>query len=272
MKREVARELLIPCLDGEVDPQTARLLEAHLESDHELRNELEELRELFRAIETAPAVAPDEEMRRAFLDVLARAKQENPGRPPLPSPKARLLGFPLMVWLGAAAACVVAGAWIGWQLAYREDALREVEHHQTLAEVQELRRDVSLLRGMLSSSRFVDRPAGFRLQTMNLARELDVSDPKVMDALFDTLETDPNPNVRMAALEALRQFQAEPALRSRLAGALAQQTNPAVQIALIAVLVDSGAAEAREPIQRLLLDPMVAPVVKGAAQRGLTRL
>ena len=42
--------------------------------------------------------------------------------------------------------------------------------------------------------------------------------------------------------------------------------------AVIGVLIDAGATEAREPLKNLLADPGVQPVVKGTAQRGLTLL
>ena len=269
MKTEAARTLLIPYLDGELDPRTAGALEAHLANDHGLRRELEQLRELYRAIDDAPELEPDEDMRRAFHGLLRRAKQE-PVR--FSQRWTSLFAIPGVGWLGAAAACVVVGVLIGWHVASRDDVAREAEHHQTLAEVQELRRDVGLLRSLLYSGSFLDRPAGYRLQAVGLAEELRISDPDIIDALFETLENDPSPNVRMAALDALRHDLGDPATRRRMARALSLQTNPAVQIALISVLVDAGDEGVRGPIEDLLADPMVAPVVKGTAQRGLTTL
>jgi hypothetical protein len=271
MEREVARELLVPFVEGELDEQTAGLLQRHLADDPVLRRELEQLRKLDAAIEACPPIEPDGGMRADFERLLAEEKRRAQGRGRTVPHSIRFTDFAWWISASAAALFAFVGAGLGWFVA-RQGGVGHHGQGGTMAEVESLRRDVSVLRGMLFDAALSSRSASFRLQTMSLAADLDSPDADVVDVLFSVLLGDPSANVRLAALEALARFKDDAAIRSRLAAALTEQSDPIVQIALIGVLVDSGASEAREPFERLLLDPDAQPVVKGAAQSGLTRL
>jgi hypothetical protein len=273
MKPETARDLLIPYIDGELDPQTAALLEKHLASDPDMGRELEQLRVLLGRIAEAETLQPDPEMRRRFDALLAAGKQEAAGHPVARPRRASwaLIPFPSLLRAAAALALLAGGTGAGWWLA-RTGSPSAGETGATTAEVEKLRRDVELLRGLVSRAPLAAGSASFRLQTMSFARELTSPEPDVMDALFITLKDDESANVRLAALEAIARFKEEPDIRRRLAAALPEQNDPFVQIALIGVLTQTGAAEVRAPIEQLLLRPDVPAVVKGFAQENLTRL
>ncbi|MGH8018532.1 MAG: HEAT repeat domain-containing protein [Opitutaceae bacterium] len=269
MTRETARELLTPYLDGDLEPATRTQLEEHLASDPQMQLELEQLRELFAAIAASPGIEPDAELRRDLARLIEDEKQRlRPNRSEGGVP-ARVSRFPTRGWLAAAAACLACGLFIGWQAARR---IGDQGSERTLAEVESLRRDVEVLRAALLNGTPSSRSASHRLQTVSLAGELQVADPEIIAGLFATLDTDPSANVRIAALEALRRFGDEPGVREGLVDALSRQTDPLVQIALIGLLVQTGATEARAPLEGMLVDPTVRPVVKGAVQQGLTHL
>jgi hypothetical protein len=273
MKPETARDLLIPYLDGELDPQTTALLEKHLASDPALGRELEELRVLLGRIAEAETLQPDPEMRRRFDELLAAEKAEAAARPAARPRRAggSLIAFPLILRTAAALALVAGGTGAGFWLA-RVGPGPARDPDATTAEVDQLRRDVELLRGLVSRAPLAAGSASFRLQTMSYARELTSADPEVMDALFTTLKDDESANVRLAALEAIARFKDDPDIRRRLVAALPEQGDPFVQIALIGLLTRTGDAAARAPIEQLLLRPDVPAVVKGFAQENLTRL
>jgi hypothetical protein len=274
MKQETARDLLIPYLDGELDPQTRKLLESHLAGDPALQTELEQLRTLFDTIERAPAIEPDAGMRQRFAGLLEEEQERAPAAASsLRRDGFQLLSFPTILGIAAAAVFLLAGTGLGWWIA-RHNPATDPAVPPTVAtnEIDELRRDVELLRSLLVRAPQAGGSASFRLQTMNLAGEADSLDSNVADALFRTLREDESPNVRLAALEALSRFKDQPDIRQRLAGALRQQDDAFVQIGLIRVLTESGSPEARESIEELLLRPDVPAVVKGFAQQGLTRL
>lgn len=269
MKRETARDLLIPYLDGELDEQTAQLLRKHLAGDDAMRRELDQLREVCTAITDAESIEPDPAMRTAFDALLAAEKRRQDSEPEAsPGFFQRMVAFPVFLRVATAAACVAAGLGVGWLLAVRHST----DQRETQATVASLQHDVSLLRSMLLDGGLSRRSASYRLQTMGLAAETAAPDPEIVKALFGVLSQDPNANVRLAAVEALSRFSDDPAIRKRLAAELNEQTDPFVQIALIGVLAKDAVPEDRAPLERLLVDPDVQPVVKGAAQKGLTRL
>jgi hypothetical protein len=87
--------------------------------------------------------------------------------------------------------------------------------------------------------------------------------------LLRTINTDPNVNVRLAAIDAVRNFAGSPVARSGLVQALPRQTSPLAQIALVETLVDLKQREARPEILSILggadLDPTVRERLQAAA-------
>src|SRR5947199_292919 len=74
-------------------------------------------------------------------------------------------------------------------------------------------------------------------QGANVALKIVKADDEVVNALVKSMHSDPNTNVRLAALEALTKFRAQPHVRKVLIESLAIQKDPVVQIALIQLLV-----------------------------------
>ena len=58
-------------------------------------------------------------------------------------------------------------------------------------------------------------------------------DEEVIEVLVKTLNEDPNSNVRMASLDALSKFYAQPNVKKALLESMKFQKDPVVQIALI---------------------------------------
>jgi hypothetical protein len=114
--------------------------------------------------------------------------------------------------------------------------------------------------------------AGERLEGVTLASRMERPDQALLDALLDTVDNDPNVNVRLSAVEALYLFSHEPRIRERLTESLARQTSPVVQIALIDLLVASREKQAAAALGRLVKDRQARPEVREHAESGLRRL
>jgi HEAT repeat protein len=93
-----------------------------------------------------------------------------------------------------------------------------------------------------------------------------------MRALLDTLMHDPNVNVRLATVDALRQFGNQPVVRRGLVEAMTRQESPMVQIALIDLAVDLHEKESIDTLRELTQDQNLDPAVRDRAQKGLTEL
>jgi HEAT repeat protein len=96
-------------------------------------------------------------------------------------------------------------------------------------------------------------------------------DPAVA-ALINTLSTDPNPNVRLAACDALYRLRADPRVGPALVAALPLQTDPNVQITLIETLVALREKRAVPQLEQLSQQPEVLRAVRQQAEAGIGQL
>jgi hypothetical protein len=101
--------------------------------------------------------------------------------------------------------------------------------------------------------------------------ELKNSDREITDILVKTMNTDPNSNVRMAALEALCKFYKEAYVKQQLVKSLSKQKDPIVQIALIQVLAAIKQLNITNELHSITTDPDINPAVKNQAYSILLR-
>jgi predicted Zn-dependent protease len=98
------------------------------------------------------------------------------------------------------------------------------------------------------------------------------SGPQVVSALLERVANDPNPSVRLAAIEALRSRLDQPEVRSGLTAALDRQDAPLLQVTLANALLQTGDANTVAAVRRLSdrsdLDPAVRDYLDMALQSG----
>jgi hypothetical protein len=114
--------------------------------------------------------------------------------------------------------------------------------------------------------------AGQRLKGVTLAGEVEHPDDALVNALLDTLDRDPNVNVRLQAAESLFLFASQAKVRERLTASLGRQSSPLVQVALIDILVASREKRAAEALAELIKDRQVRPEVRDHAAAGIKRM
>jgi HEAT repeat protein len=94
----------------------------------------------------------------------------------------------------------------------------------------------------------------------------------VIAALLERVAEDPNPSVRLAAIEALRTRLDQPGVRDGLVAALDQQDAPLVQVTLANALLETGDATNVAAVRRLHdsgeLDPAVREYLDTALPQG----
>ena len=114
--------------------------------------------------------------------------------------------------------------------------------------------------------------ASNRIQLVtNSTKETEPGDPTVQ-VLINTLNFDPNTNVRLAACEALYRLRADPRVGEALVHSLPIQTDPNVQITLIDLLVSLRIHRAVPQLERLAKRPDALPVVRAQAEAGIGKL
>jgi len=110
---------------------------------------------------------------------------------------------------------------------------------------------------------------GLRMAGIMLVSQGDPEDAVPAEALLDLLERDPSESVRLAAVDALYLYGRQPHVRERLAGAMARQTSPRVQLALVDLLGGLREQRALEALRTLLSAPGTTPEVAHQVQTQL---
>ncbi len=114
--------------------------------------------------------------------------------------------------------------------------------------------------------------ASDRIQLVTNSTKEPAANDNTVQVLLNTLNFDPNPNVRLAACEALYRLRDAPGVREGLANSLPIQTDPNVQIALIDMVVSLRVHRAVPQLQRLAKKADALPVVRAQAEAGIGKL
>jgi hypothetical protein len=119
--------------------------------------------------------------------------------------------------------------------------------------------------------RNMDAPSQ-RMIAVSKAYQLVNIDHDIIDALTKTLNSDPNTNVRLAALEALGKFHREPYVKKKLVGSLKKQNDPMVQIALIELLTNMREKSILQELNKIVNDTRTMEAVKDHAYSSIFTL
>jgi HEAT repeat protein len=115
--------------------------------------------------------------------------------------------------------------------------------------------------------------ASDRIQLVSNAVEgADATGDPAVQVLINTLNFDPNANVRLAAAGALYRLRADPRVGEAFTQSLAIQTDPNVQILLIELLVNMRERRATSQLEQLSKKPDALPIVRQQAEYGLGTL
>lgn len=277
---------------GELQAEECAELEAHLAGCAVCSGEAAELEALWRGLAETGEAVPTARMRArldaAIADELAAERRET-ARQPLAFPASRAGGL-FDRRLLALAATLLVGLGLGYLL-----------FGGSGDDVATLRREVGDLHTMVALSLLEKSSVSERLQGVAYSREVGLnrdfglfrapggeerpggggaqagpgtaaeSREPVIAALFTRLLEDPNVNVRLAALEALRPLAARDDRRGEFVAAVARQESPLVALSLIDLLLESGEAAARRDLEQLLDNPHLDPVVRGYLRDRLGR-
>lgn len=172
---------------------------------------------------------PSEEMRGAFLEVLADfEKEEQSG-----SKKTIQIDWnQSFKW----AAVFIIGLLIGLLVQQEPTSSRSLVVENT----------------QVSTLLAAENTSTDRLLAIQQIKEIQHPEDAVIDALHHTLMRDPNVNVRLSAIEAMVHFIDHPKARTSLVSALPYQTSPLVQLTLAQLLINLQSDQNVEELKKLL--------------------
>jgi hypothetical protein len=263
MTCEQARQHFAAELTGRLDVEERREYDAHLAACASCREEAAALQNVWNRLDLLPEPEPGPDMRSRFYGML-EAYQQGVNERERPKRRAWLHWWPTQpaMQFGLSAALLLIGFAVGHGVFTPAETGRELA---------QLRGEVSGMRQLVTLSLLQQQSASERLKGVSWSYQVPQSDTEVLAALLQTVNQDASVNVRLAAVDALRQFGKSPVMRKGVVNSLAKQSSPLVQIGVIDLLVELNEKPAIPALNRLLessdLDPNVSHRAKWAVQQ-----
>jgi len=265
MNCEQARLQFADALTGAGDTVSAEFQE-HTRTCASCREELDTLRTHWAALGLLEDAEPRASLRRGFYHSLEAYQQGLARKQPQVKEPLWLGWWPRQPVLQAALslALLVAGVAIGLVTA--------VPTRKISPEVSHLRGEINSLRQLVTLSMLQQQSAVDRLQGVTWASRVEQSDTEVLVALLRTINQDPNVDVRLAAVDAMRLFSQSPVARRGLVQSLSKQRSPLMQMAVIDALVELRERAAAPQIEQLIRNPALDESVRKRALGALQKL
>lgn len=148
--------------------------------------------------------------------------------------------------IGIAASVLIfaSGIYLGTQI--------KQNGNSTQSEISALRKEMQETKQAVMLNLLKQASASDRIQAVNYAHEAKDGSPEILDALIETLNTDENSNVRLAAANALFTFKDVDKVHDALIQSLKTQEDPVVKIALVNMMIAMKDKKAVKSIQEFL--------------------
>lgn len=266
MTCEKIQEKFADYLTGDLDEAGRADVQAHILGCPACREDLENLTVVWSKLGVLPEEQPGGAVRTRFYAMLEAEKRAAQAAAPA-APRRRFADcftFRRPAFAASfSAALLLVGLGAGWFLSGSRAG--GASYARLSSEVQDMRQQVAL--SLLS------RPSATeRIQGVGYTQEIKNPSDTTLAALFKAVDTDPNPNVRLAAVDALYLFRDRPGVRESLVRSLSAQSYPLVQVALIDFLVEVREAKAVDALEKLIEAGELTPDVKTRAEQGLKQM
>jgi hypothetical protein len=139
-------------------------------------------------------------------------------------------------------------------------------------QIDSLSSQVSEIKQVMLLSLLHDPSASQRIRAVSYTDEIQNVNLKVIDALFTTLNEDPNVNVRLSTLEALVKLSGEPRVREGLVRSIELQDSPIMQSAIADVMVKLQEKSSVQSLQKLLSRKGLNKMVKLNIEKSIQKL
>jgi uncharacterized protein YneF (UPF0154 family) len=266
MKCEKMMYLMVLYLNGELNDIDKHALESHLSECQLCKKELMQMQLVHQHMAAIPVTEPDaEKMRTDFYDMLYEYKratvQARSGWISSLREKIAEVWQPVYAMQLLTGVLLLLMGWAGgyWFSPQRADTQ---QLSQLTREVQQMRETMLLT--------MLEKPAATeRLKAVNYTQNLSPVDEKVIQALLQTLNNDPNINVRLVTVETLRQLASYASVREGLIQSIPLQESPMVQIALADVMVNLQEKRSVSALQQLLKQENLNASVKDKLEQSV---
>jgi hypothetical protein len=136
-------------------------------------------------------------------------------------------------------------------------------------DIQQLTSQVNDLKEMMMLSLLEKESATDRLKAVSLTEQMGAASAKVTDALLKTLNNDPNVNVRLAALDALKPYAQQSRVREELIRSIAKQDSPLVQVSLAELMEQLQAKSSVKELEKIIQSDKTPTDVKNKIKQTI---
>lgn len=263
-------ELIPDYLAGSLARDAQEEAAAHLVTCASCQKEAASLNETWARLGRLPEEQPSPALRPRFYAMLEAYERDLQREAVAPSLRERNNTRLERWWpkrpawqLAVAGAFMLLGIFLGARL---------TSGNHSASEIVQLRSEVQSMQQMVALSLLQQPSPSDRLAGVSWVHQMESPDQKVLTVLLQTLNEDPNVNVRLAAAEALSLYGNEASVRDGIAASLPRQTSPLVQIRLIKLLVELREKNAHAALQQLMQNERLNQDVRKQAEIGLKEL
>lgn len=256
MEKEKLESLLIDYIDGKLSVEEQHQIEQELRENESSLHLYQQLKTVINQLEKTSEVQPSVELRANFDKALKEEISK--------SKKGKQIFFQSNVFrIAAGLALLITGLGLGFWISKTQDQQHEMAR---------LREEMNATKQLMMSMMANQQSASQRMMGVEASYQLEKADDEIVNALLNTMNTDPNTNVRLAALEALGKFHRQEQVRKALIAALPKQKDPVVQISLIRLMVEMKEKSVIKELEKMTKDKENIRPVKDEAYAGILKL
>lgn len=256
MINETTQQQVLDYIDGRLSEEERKQVEQLLKDNTEVRTWYEQMKEMNAVISSSNEWKPSPALRESFSALLQQELEAEK--------KTKSIFFnPVFYRIAAAIVLLVTLGSLGFWFSKQQSKD---------AEILALRKEMEATRALVFALLENDQSASQRMMGVKAAYETTRKDDAIVLALINVMNEDTNMNVRLSAVEALGKFSTEAIVQRSLIESLPKQTDPAVQIALIQVLVQMKEQGAVQSLQKIIEDESTIESVKDEAHAGIIKL
>jgi hypothetical protein len=265
------RELFTSLLTETIGQAERKEVEAHLDGCHNCRREFEAAQKVWNLMAELPQPEPSETMSTSFNAILSNYKNQLVARK---NPLAEWINTIQDYWsrqarprLAFSLLMIAIGLSVGYLLHQPSQTTLSFNR-----QIDSLSSQVSEMKQVMMLSLLQDPSASQRILAVSYSDEINNVDLKVIDALFATLNEDPNVNVRLATLDALVKKSGIPKVREGLVRSIILQESPIMQSAIADVMVRLQEKKSVPFLQQLLNKKDLNKMVKTNIEKSIHQL
>lgn len=260
MEKEQFEIQVMDYLAGVLSAKEQEQFEGFLKDNPEYAEQYKELVETWKIVSTASTPEPSNQMDEVFFTMLSAAIEKEVAKPPKKS-FAEVLSGLFKPQLAYGLLLLGVGLGIGY---FMNSSSGTISNQILVAD-----KETEAIRQKLVLTLLEQPSANQRLQGVSEANKFNDVDEIVVKALLQTLNSDSNVNVRLAAIESLTNYIDHSVVRQGLVQSIPNQESPLVQITLANLMVALQEKSSIEPFQQLLKEKELDTTVQKKIEKSI---